>query len=299
LESIGFIGLGTMGKPMAHNLLRAGYKLVVHNRSPEAVQELVSHGAESASNPRELTGRAGIYITMLPETPDVEEVVLGPDGLLPGLTQGSLLIDMSTIDPEMSRRISREVAGVGGEALDAPVSGGQIGAEKGQLSVMVGGTTATYNRALPVFEVLGRNIVHVGGAGAGQIVKAANQIVVGITIQAVAEALTLAGRAGVDMGKTRNALMGGFAHSRVLEVHGRRMLEGDFRPGFKSRLHLKDLGIALDAARRENLPLPCAELVHEFFSALVGRGSGDDDHSALIKVLGSMVGEGQQSQLTS
>jgi 2-hydroxy-3-oxopropionate reductase len=284
---------------MAHNLLRAGYKLVVHNRSPGAVQELVSHGAESASNPRELAGRAEICITMLPDTPDVEEVVLGPDGLTPGLTRGSLLIDMSTIDPEMSRRISRAVAAVGCEALDAPVSGGQIGAENGELSVMVGGTTATYNRALPVFEVLGQNIVHVGAAGAGQIVKAANQIVVGITIQAVAEALMFADKAGVDMGKTRTALMGGFAHSRVLEVHGRRMIEGDFRPGFRSRLHHKDLGIALDAARRGNLPLPCAGLVHEFFSALIGRGSGCDDHSALIKVLGSMVGEEQQSRLKS
>lgn len=288
-EVIGFIGLGTMGRPMARNLLGAGSQLVVHSRSPGPVEELVAAGAQAADSPAEVAERSTIVITMLPDSPDVEEVVLG--GLLDSLRPGSLIVDMSTVSPDLARRIAESAQRRDADALDAPVSGGEIGARHGTLSVMVGGSEDAFERVLPFFRTLGERIVRIGGPGAGQVAKAANQIVVGVTIQAVAEALHLAARSGVDPARVREALLGGFASSRVLEVHGQRMLERDFEPGFRSRLHRKDLAIAVDAGRLAGIALPSAAVVAEMLSALIGSGGGDQDHSALLRVLEAMTGQ--------
>lgn len=285
MTRIGFIGLGIMGRPMARNLLRAGHRLVVHSRSPGPVESLVAAGAEAAPNPREVALRADVVITMLPDAPDVEAVLLGPGGVAEGVRPGMLVIDMSTSSPALARRLAAVLGEKGADVLDAPVSGGEKGAEEGTLSIMVGGSAAAFERALPVLRVLGKNIVHVGEAGAGQVAKAANQIVVGLTLEAVAEALLLATRAGVDPARVREALLGGFAYSRILEVHGKRMLERDFQPGFKAWLHRKDLGIALGAGREYGVPLPGTALVHELLTALVAGGGREVDHSALVTVL--------------
>jgi 2-hydroxy-3-oxopropionate reductase len=287
-EVIGFIGLGTMGRPMARNLLAAGSQLVVHSRSPGPVEELVAAGAQAADGPAEVAERSTIVITMLPDSPDVEEVVL--DGVMNALRPGSLIVDMSTVRPDLARWIAESAQRRDADALDAPVSGGEIGARQGTLSVMVGGSEKAFERVLPFFRTLGERIVRIGGPGAGQIAKTANQIVVGVTIQAVAEALLLAALSGVDPARVREALLGGFASSRVLEVHGQRMLDRDFEPGFRSRLHRKDLAIAVDAGRLAGVALPSAAVVAEMLSALIGSGGGDQDHSALLRVLEAMTG---------
>lgn len=292
MERIGFIGLGIMGRPMAHNLVKAGYPLVVHSRSAGPVHELVTAGARAADGPAAVAEQVDVVITMLPDTPDVEQVVLGSGGVVSGLHPGALVIDMSTVAPALAIRVAAAAREAGADALDAPVSGGEVGARDGTLSIMVGGSSAAFERALPIFRELGKNITLVGEAGAGQVAKAANQVLVGVTIQAVAEALTLAARCGVDPARVRQALMGGFAQSRILEVHGQRILEHDHKPGFKSWLHRKDLSIALGAAREVGLPLPCTGMVHELFSALIGRGQGDVDHSALVQVLEAMSSMG-------
>ncbi|MDK2821649.1 MAG: 2-hydroxy-3-oxopropionate reductase [Clostridia bacterium] len=285
METIGFIGLGIMGRPMALNLLKAGYPLVVHNRSQGAVKELVNAGATAADNPAAVAKQVDILITMLPDTPDVDQVLLGSGQAIKNLRPGTLVIDMSTVSPAIARRVASAAREVGADALDAPVSGGDVGAQEGTLSIMVGGSKEAFERALPIFKVLGKNITLVGEAGAGQVAKAANQVIVGVTIQAVAEALTLAKRNGVDPAMVHQALMGGFAQSKILEIHGQRMLDNNHKPGFKSRLHRKDLSIALEAAREVGLPLPCTGMVRELFSALVGQEQGDADHSALVKIL--------------
>jgi 2-hydroxy-3-oxopropionate reductase len=289
-ETVGFIGLGTMGRPMARNLLIAGYPVVAHNRSRGPVEELSAGGADAANTPAEVAERAAVVITMLPDTSDVEEVVFGASGVMESLRPGSLIVDMSTIRPAIARRIAREAREHGADALDAPVSGGELGAREASLSVMVGGSEDSFGRARPILRSMGRNVTWIGEPGAGQVAKAANQVIVGVTIQAVAEGLLLAARSGVDPARVREALLGGFAQSRILEVHGQRMLDRDFDPGFRSRLHRKDLAIAVDAGREAGVALPSAALVGEALSALVGSGGGDQDHSALLRVLEAMSG---------
>ena len=279
--SIGFIGLGIMGKPMARNLLRAGYPLVVLNRSRAAVDELVAEGATAGRSPQDVAAVSDVVITMLPDSGDVEAVVLGLDGVAFGIRRGSLYVDMSTIAPGTARKVAQEMRARGVDVLDAPVSGGEKGAIDAALSIMVGGSDEAFARAEPVLRKLGKNIVHVGPDGAGQVTKACNQIVVGVTIEAVAEALALAAASGVDQVAVRAALLGGFAQSKVLEVHGQRMIDRAFAPGFKSRLHRKDMNIAVNAGHEAGLELGAAALVRERFDELIARGEGDLDHSAL------------------
>jgi 2-hydroxy-3-oxopropionate reductase len=279
--SIGFIGLGIMGKPMARNLLRAGYPLVVLNRSRAAVDELVAEGATAGRSPQDVAAVSDIVITMLPDSGDVEAVVLGLDGVAFGIRRGSLYVDMSTIAPGTARKVAQEMRARGVDVLDAPVSGGEKGAIDAALSIMVGGSDEAFARAEPVLRKLGKNIVHVGPDGAGQVTKACNQIVVGVTIEAVAEALALAAASGVDQVAVRAALLGGFAQSKVLEVHGQRMIDRAFAPGFKSRLHRKDMNIAVNAGHEAGLELGAAALVRERFDEIIARGEGDLDHSAL------------------
>jgi len=281
MERIGFIGLGIMGKPMASRLVRAGFPVVVHNRSPEAADELAGEGAEVAGSPREVAESADIVVTMLPDSPDVEAVVLaGEDGVVAGVREGMLFVDMSTIAPATARAVHAALAERGVEAVDAPVSGGEPAAVDGKLSIMAGGSEEALARARPVLDELGTT-THIGPAGAGQVAKAANQIVVAVTIQAVAEALTLARRAGVDPARVREALLGGFAQSKILEVHGERMLEGSYEPGFRIELHRKDLAIALQTAREEGVPLFATAQVAELLNALIAQGAGARDHSAV------------------
>jgi 2-hydroxy-3-oxopropionate reductase len=292
METIGFIGLGIMGKPMAANLLEAGYTLVVHNRSREPADELAESGAEVASSPREAAERGEVTITMLPDSPDVEAVVLGDDGVAEGMSEGALYIDMSTIAPATSREVHRALEERGVEAVDAPVSGGQPAAESGELSIMVGGGDEAVERARPILEVLGKTVTHIGPPGAGQVAKAANQIIVALTIQAVSEALTLARKAGVDAARVREALLGGFAQSKILEVHGERMLAGEFEPGFKLALHRKDLAIALQTAREARVPLLGTAQTAEVMNALLAQGHGDQDHSAMVAFYEGLSGAG-------
>ncbi len=284
-ERVGFIGLGIMGKPMAHNLLRAGYKLTVHNRSRPPVDELRTAGAADGASPRGVAERSDIIITMLPDSPDVQQVVLGRDGVLEGIRSGAVLVDMSTISPLVTQEIAKAVTGKKAEILDAPVSGGEKGAIESTLSIMVGGPAAVFTRVRPMFDALGKNIVHIGGPGAGQVAKACNQIVVALTIQAVSEALALAAKAGVDPAKVRQALLGGFAQSRILDAHGQRMLERNFKPGFRVRLHQKDLAIALATGKSLGVPLPATAVVQEAFTALRGLDRGDWDHSSLVTLI--------------
>ncbi|MEE9418459.1 MAG: 2-hydroxy-3-oxopropionate reductase [Desulfatiglandaceae bacterium] len=291
MERIGFIGLGIMGKPMARNLIKEGYSLVVHNRSLGPVEELASEGATPASSPKEVAEHSDLVITMLPDSPDVDQVVTGPAGVVEGVRPGMLFVDMSTIAPATTREIYKILKDKGVESLDAPVSGGEVGAKEGTLSIMVGGTEGAFKRALAVFQVVGQNVVHIGGPGAGQITKACNQIVVALTIQAVGEAMTLAKKAGVDPAKVREALLGGFAQSRILDVHGKRVLDRNFQPGFKLKLHRKDLGIALQTARELSLPLFTTAQVAQSMDALLAMDKGELDHSALILLLEQLAGE--------
>jgi 2-hydroxy-3-oxopropionate reductase len=279
--TIGFIGLGIMGKPMARNLLRAGYPLIVLNRSRAPMDELAGEGAQTGSSPQDLAARSDVVITMLPDSPDVESVALGSDGIIAGIRDGALWIDMSTIAPATTKRVAAELARKNVTSVDAPVSGGEKGAIDAALSIMVGGSDEAFERAKPIFEALGKNIVHVGELGAGQVTKACNQIVVGVTIEAVAEALTLAELSGVDPNKVRAALLGGFAQSKILEVHGQRMIDRTFNPGFKARLHRKDMNIAANAGDEHGIDLAATKLVRERFDQLIARGDGDRDHSAL------------------
>ncbi len=282
MERIGFIGLGLMGKPMARNILKAGYPLLVYNRSRAPMEELAAEGAVMAESPAAIAQGSDVVITCLPDSPDVESVILGQDSVLTGARSGMLVIDHSTIAPAVARKVHLALQLKGVEALDAPVSGGDIGAQQGTLSIMVGGSEAALQRALPILQAMGQNIVHIGAAGAGQVAKACNQVVVALTIQAVAEALTLAKKSGVDPAKVRSALLGGFAQSRVLDVHGQRMLEERFDPGFKLQLHRKDMGIVLQTAREVQVPLLGAAQVTELMNALLAQGKGDLDNAAMI-----------------
>jgi 2-hydroxy-3-oxopropionate reductase len=282
---VGFIGLGIMGGPMAANLLRAGYPLVVHNRTRAKEAELVAEGAKAAASPREVASRCEVVITMLPDSPDVEAVYLGDDGVMAGTRDGQLLIDMSSIAPAVARAVAEAASRVGADALDAPVSGGDVGAREGTLSIMVGGTEEGFDRARPLFDVLGKTVVHMGPPGTGQTAKACNQILVAVTIEAVSEALVLASKAGVDPGRLIEVLSGGLAGNRVMEVRRRNFLEHDFTPGFKLELHHKDLGIALRTARELGVYVPTTAIVDQMLAALETTGDGGLDHSALLKVI--------------
>lgn len=288
-ERIGFIGLGIMGRPMAGHLLDAGLPLAVHSRSRGPVDELAAAGATAFDRPADLAVASDVIVTMLPDTPDVELVVLGKDGVREGIRPGSLVIDMSTIDPIATRRIAQELATAGASMVDAPVSGGEKGAIEATLSIMVGGRDQDVARAMPLFRAMGTTIVHVGDSGAGQVAKACNQLVVASTIQAVAEALALAERAGVDPRRVREALLGGFAGSKILEIHGQRMIDRSFTPGFRARLHLKDAGIVRRTAEQVGSPTPAFAVVADALARLVDGGRGELDHAALY----TLVAEGR------
>jgi 2-hydroxy-3-oxopropionate reductase len=285
---IGFIGLGVMGAPMARNLVAAGHEIITRlNRSP------LPEGLEAGvvASPAEVARASEIVITMLPDTPDVERVLLGEGGVAAGLARGALVIDMSSISPIATARFAEAVRAKGAGYLDAPVSGGEVGAKAASLTIMVGGPRAEFERARPIFEVLGKNITLVGEAnGAGQTCKIANQIIVALNIEAVAEALVFASKAGCDPARVRQALLGGFASSRVLEVHGERMIERSFAPGFRIRLHQKDLGLALESARALGVSLPNTATAQELMNACAARGAADQDHSALVQALEALAG---------
>jgi len=283
--TVGFIGLGLMGKPMALNLHAAGAAVVVHNRSRQVVDALAAQGLTPAATPAEVARRAAIVVLMLPDTAAVETVLFGPDGVIEGVGQDSLVVDMGTTEATATRTYAERVRELGGDYVDAPVSGGTIGAEGGTLVFMAGGAESAFARVHPVLEVLGQNAVRVGEVGAGQVAKAANQIIVGLTISAVGEALKLAERAGADPAKVREALMGGFAASRILEVHGQRMITGDFTPGGKCVTQRKDLSQALKLAQEHGLELPTTALVKTQYDHVIEAGHGDLDHAALIKIL--------------
>lgn len=289
-QTIGFIGLGIMGRPMARNLLRAGYGLIVHSRSRPPVDALVAEGALDGGSPKRVAEQSRVIITMLPDSPEVRQVVLGPDGVIEGIQRGAVLIDMSTISPIVTKDIAAAVEAKGAVMLDAPVSGGEKGAIEGTLSIMVGGREDVVERVRPVLGAMGKNIVRIGEVGAGQVAKACNQIVVGVTIQAVSEALTLARKAGVDPARVREALLGGFAQSRILDAHGQRILDRNFTPGFTVRLHHKDLGIALATGRATGTPLLATGLVHEVLGALRAQGEEDLDHSAIARIVERLAG---------
>jgi 2-hydroxy-3-oxopropionate reductase len=284
-ERVGFVGLGIMGKPMATNLMDAGYKLTVHNRSPEKANELGEAGASVANSPKEVAENADIIITMLPDSPQVSEVVAGEEGVLEGITEGSLIVDMSTISPVVTEELSEAVKEKGASMLDAPVSGGDVGAIEGTLSIMVGGEQADFHRAKPLFEAMGKTITHVGPVGAGQVTKAANQVVVALTIEAVCEALVLGSAGGVAPEKILDVLSGGLAGNKVMEVKREKFLSHRFDPGFRSELHHKDLGIALAAGREYGVVLPVTAVVYQMFEALIARGRGGWDHSALLTLV--------------
>jgi 2-hydroxy-3-oxopropionate reductase len=282
---IGFIGLGIMGKPMARNLVKAGFNVLVYNRSRDDIDALVSEGPQfsAASSPREIAEKTRVIITMLPDSQDVRDVVFG-SGMLDAVTDEHLLIDMSTIAPATSVEVNSALRERGARAVDAPVSGGDKGAIAGTLSIMVGGEAADFQRAMPLFEAMGKTIVHVGGPGAGQIVKACNQIVVAINYAAVSEALVLGAKAGVDPDKVVQVLSGGLAASRVMELKGKSMIEHNFAPGFRMDLHRKDLNIAMATASASSVPLPVSAVVGQLFESLAANGQGDLDHSALLTV---------------
>jgi 2-hydroxy-3-oxopropionate reductase len=283
--TVGFIGLGIMGKPMARNLLAAGYPLVVANRSPGPVEELASDGARAADTPLAVAQASDVVITMLPDSPQVAEVLEGPDGVLAAGREGQLVIDMSTIDPAVAQRLASAAAQRGVAMLDAPVSGGDVGAREGTLSIMVGGDADAFARARPLFEVVGGTIVHVGASGAGQVVKACNQVLVALTIEAVSEALVLGSSAGVDPAVIIEVLSGGLAANRVMEVRRENFLTHTFKPGFRVDLHHKDLGIALSTARAHGVSLPVTAVVDQMLDSLRSKGHGQEDHSALLTVI--------------
>jgi 2-hydroxy-3-oxopropionate reductase len=291
-ETVGFIGLGLMGRPMALNLIEAGYSLVVHSRSRGPVDALAAAGAGVACSPADVASQVTIVITMVPDTPDVERVLAGPNGVFEGVRPGTVLIDMSSISPVAARRLAALAAERGATMLDAPVSGGEIGAIQGTLSIMVGGDGAALQRVRPVLDVMGNpeRVIHVGESGAGQICKVCNQMAIGGTLAVVGELMVLARKAGVDGAKVREALLGGFAASRVLEVHGERILKGNYTPGFRAGLYNKDMGIALDTARAHQVPVPVTAVVAQLVGSMVASGHADDDYSGLARVLFEMAG---------
>jgi len=286
---IGFIGLGTMGRPMARHLLAAGHRLYLHDVNPIA-PELKSGGGLVCKSGREVAEEADAVIIMVPDTPQVEAVLFGKDGVAEGLSKGKVVIDMSSISPLATKDFAKRIEALGADYLDAPVSGGEVGAKAASLTIMVGGPERAFNTMKPVFERMGKNVTLVGGNGDGQTTKVANQIIVALTIQAVGEALLFASRAGADPALVRKALMGGFASSRILEVHGERMVKRNFEAGFRIELHQKDLNLALDGARTLGLSLPSTAVAQQLFSACAAHGGRSWDHSALVRALEMMAG---------
>ncbi|HSI75678.1 MAG TPA: 2-hydroxy-3-oxopropionate reductase [Lunatimonas sp.] len=284
MKKVGFIGLGIMGKPMAINLMDAGYSLIVLDTNKSA-GDLTHKGAEAFSTCKEVAANSDIVITMLPDSPEVKEVVYGKDGILEGIKSGAIFVDMSTIAPSTAREVYDSLKEKGVEVLDAPVSGGQVGAEGGTLSIMCGGSQAAFDKVMPLFQVMGKSAVLIGDAGAGQMTKACNQMIVGMTIQAVAESFTLAKKAGVNLEKMREALLGGFAQSRILDLHGQRIIDRNFDPGFKIKLHRKDMNIALEAGKEFSVPLYGSALVASHMDAVLASGKGEYDHSSLALLM--------------
>jgi 2-hydroxy-3-oxopropionate reductase len=289
-QVIGFIGLGIMGRPMAKNLLKAGYPLVVHNRSRAPVDELVRAGARASTSPREVAAQCEVLVTMLPNSPDVEQVALGKDGIIEGARRGLIYVDMSTISPIVSQKVGKALAASGVTMLDAPVSGGEKGAIDATLSIMVGGDKAVFDAVLPIFKAMGRTITHLGPLGFGGFTKLANQIIVAGNLTALAEALTLAKKAGLDRDLTLTALAGGLAGSKCLEQKRSNYLANAYTPGFKIDLHYKDLGLIMESARALGVPLPTTAVVQELFNALRVKGRGGLDHSAVITLLEDLAG---------
>lgn len=285
MKRIGFIGLGLMGKPMARNLLKAGFPLTVHNRSQAAVEELVAEGARRAGSPAEVAAQADVVITCLPDAPDVERAALGPQGVVAGGRPGLIMVDMSTIAPSAAISIAERLAEHGIRWLDAPVSGGDIGAQRGTLSIMVGGDEDVFNACLDVFQAMGKKIVRVGGNGAGQVAKACNQIMVAGTMAAMGEALVLAAKAGVDVARVIEALQAGAARCWALEVRAPQILRRELQPGFKARMQYKDLNIVLDAGKTYGVALPVTGTVRELYTAMLTAGRGDLDTSAIVTVI--------------
>lgn len=295
-EKVGFVGLGIMGRPMAKNLIEAGHELVLYNRTKEKAEELAGEGAAVAGSPREVAESSDIVVTMLPDSPDVAAVVAGEDGVLEGVREGALIVDMSTISPVVARDLAEKARERGVSMLDAPVSGGDVGAIQGTLSIMVGGSEEDFERARQLFEVMGKTITHVGEAGAGQVVKACNQIVVALTYEAVSEALVLGSKAGVEPSKILDVLSGGLAGNRIMELKRDNFLNHSFDPGFRIELHAKDLGIALAAGREYGVALPVTAIVDQVLEALKAKGRGDRDHSAILTYIEDLaqhrIGEG-------
>ena len=289
-QVIGFIGLGIMGRPMARNLLKAGYPLVVHSRSRGPVDEIAKAGAKVGTSPRDVASQSDVVITMLPNSPDVEQVVLGRDGAIEGARPGKVLLDMSTISPLVSQKIGAALAEKSVNMLDAPVSGGEKGAIDGVLSIMVGGDKAMFEKVLPILQAMGKTITHLGPLGAGGFTKLANQIIVAVNLTALGEALTLAKKAGLDRELTLTALAGGLAGSKCLDQKKPNYLADTYNPGFKIDLHYKDLGLIMESARALGVPLPATAVVQELFSALRVKGRGGFDHSAVITLLEDLAG---------
>ncbi len=284
MSNIGFIGLGIMGRPMAGHLIAGGHTLFVYNRSPVA-QAVLDQGAHVCTNPAEVAAASDVIITMVPDTPDVEAVLFGKNGVAEGLAPGKTVVDMSSISPIATKDFAARINALGCDYLDAPVSGGEVGAKAASLTIMVGGSEAVFAKVKPIFDLMGKNVTLVGGNGDGQTTKVANQIIVALTIEAVAEGLLFASKAGADPAKVRQALMGGLATSRILEVHGERMIKRTFDPGFRIELHQKDLNLALAGARTLGISLPNTATCQELFNAAVAAGGAAWDHSGMVRVL--------------
>ena len=285
---VGFIGLGIMGRPMAQHLINGGHTVYLFSRSGVAPDLVAAKGVACAS-PREVAQNADVIITMVPDTPDVETVLFGKDGIAEGLTSGKTVVDMSSISPIETKKFAARIAELKCDYVDAPVSGGEVGAKNAALTIMCGGSDAAFDKVKPLFELMGKNITLVGGVGDGQTCKVANQIIVALNIEAVAEALLFASRAGADPAKVRQALMGGFANSRILEVHGERMVKRTFNPGFRIELHQKDLNLALSGARALGVSLPNTATAQELFNSCVAHGGAAWDHSAMVRALEIMA----------
>jgi len=288
MSDLGFIGLGVMGRPMAANLQRAGHRLFLFSRSG-VPRELVEAGGTAEASGREVARRTGVIFTMVPDTPDVEKVLFGEDGVAEGLGEGKIVVDMSSISPAATKDFAARVEGLGASFVDAPVSGGEVGARAATLTIMVGAREAVFEKVKPLLALLGKNVTRIGENGAGQVAKVANQIVVALNIEAVAEALLFASKAGVDPARVREALLGGFAASRVLEVHGKRMIERTFDPGARIELHQKDLENALSGARAMGLSLPGTAAAQQLFNACRAAGGARWDHSAMVKALEALA----------
>lgn len=290
MTKLGFIGIGIMGKPMANHLVAAGHEVYVYDLNIESVREMVSKGATACSSSQEVAQKTETIFIMVPDTPDVEAVLFGQSGVINGIRPGAVVVDMSSISPTATKKFAQRLKDIGVEMLDAPVSGGQVGAEQATLSIMVGGSPDVFRQIEPYFKLMGKNIVHIGASGDGQTCKVANQIVVALTIEAVSEALLFASKAGADVSKVREALLGGFAQSRILDLHGERIIRRNFAPGFRIKLHQKDLNNALQAARELGLSLPNTAIAQELFNIVSAHDGSNLDHSAMVMALETMAG---------